>query len=115
MTLIADVFPNLRTAKNVVRSMYKNARFRREYENQDGKPAQTLLKLERQHLYHIYWSMWNQLTYKKSHLVIYKIFRLFVNTLTADDKFSLLNTDNSMQPIQMLLSQKQKILLNFSL
>ena len=54
MTLIADVFPNLRTAKNVVRSMSKNARFRREYENQDGKPAQTLLKLERQHLYHIY-------------------------------------------------------------
>ena len=115
MTLIADVFSNLRTAKNVVRSMSKNVRFRWQYENQDGKPAQTLLKLERQHLYHIYWSMWNQLTYKKSHLVICKIFRLFVNTLTADDKFSLLNTDNSVQPIQMLLSQKQKILLNFSL
>ena len=34
--------------------------------------------------------------------------RLFVNTLTADDKYSPLNTDNLMQPIQILLSQKQK-------
>ena len=34
--------------------------------------------------------------------------RLFVNTLTADDKYSLLNRDNLTQPIQILLSQKQK-------
>ena len=40
-----------------------------------------------------------------------KILRLFVNTLTADDKYSLLNRDNLTQPIQILLSQKQE---NFS-
>ena len=34
--------------------------------------------------------------------------RLFVNTLTADDKYSPLNRDNLMQPIQILLSQKQQ-------
>ena len=34
--------------------------------------------------------------------------RLFVNTLTADDKYSLLNKDNLTQPNQILLSQKQK-------
>ena len=28
--------------------------------------------------------------------------------MTVDDKYSLLNTDNSMQPIQKHLSQKQK-------
>ena len=33
---------------------------------------------------------------------------MFVNTLTADDKYSLLSKDNSMQTIQMHLSQKQK-------
>ena len=33
--------------------------------------------------------------------------RLFVNTLTADDKYSLLNRDSLTQPIQMHLSQKQ--------
>ena len=34
--------------------------------------------------------------------------RLFVNTLTADDKYSLLNRANLTQPIQILLSQKEK-------
>ena len=37
-----------------------------------------------------------------------KILSLFVNTLTADDKYSLLNRDNLTQSIQTLLSQKQK-------
>ena len=34
--------------------------------------------------------------------------RLFVNTLTADDNYSLLNKDNFTQPIQILVSQKRK-------
>ena len=46
--------------------------------------------------------------WKKSVLVIYKILRLSVKTLTADDKHYLFNTDNLAQPIQMQLSQKQK-------
>ena len=33
---------------------------------------------------------------------------MFVNTLTADDKYSLLNRDNLTQPIRAPLSQKQK-------
>ena len=37
-----------------------------------------------------------------------KILRLFVNPLTDNDKYSLLYRDNLMQPIQVLLSQKQK-------
>ena len=41
-------------------------------------------------------------------LVLCKILGLFVNTLTADDKYSLLNRDNLTQSIQTLLSQKQK-------
>ena len=41
-------------------------------------------------------------------LVICKILGLFVNTLTADDKYSLLNRDNLTQSIQTLLSQKEK-------
>ena len=32
----------------------------------------------------------------------------FVDTLTADDKYSLFNRDNLRQPIQMQLSQKDK-------
>ena len=36
------------------------------------------------------------------------MFGLFVNTSTADDKYSLLNSDNLTQPIKMQLSRKQK-------
>ena len=41
-------------------------------------------------------------------LVRCKIFRLFGNKLTPDDKSSLLNRDKVKQRIQILLSEKQK-------
>ena len=41
-------------------------------------------------------------------LVLWKILKLFVDTLTANNKYSLLNRDDITQPIQILLSQKQK-------
>ena len=40
-------------------------------------------------------------------LVLCKILRLFLNTLTDDDKYSLLYRDNLTQPIQILLSRKK--------
>ena len=42
--------------------------------------------------------------------MIRKILRQFVNTLRVDDKHYLLNKDNLTEPIQIQLSQKQKIL-----
>ena len=44
---------------------------------------------------------------------MYKILRLFVNTLTADDKHYLLNRDNLTPPIQMGICQKQKTFSQF--
>ena len=46
-------------------------------------------------------------------LVICKILGLFVNTLTTDDKYSLLKKDNLTQTIQMQLSEKQKTFSEF--
>ena len=43
-----------------------------------------------------------------SALVWYEILRLFVNTLTADNKYSLCNVHNFAQQVQTPLSQKQK-------
>ena len=40
---------------------------------------------------------------------------MFVNTLTADDKYSLLNRDNLTQPIRTILSQKHKAFSEFFL
>ena len=45
--------------------------------------------------------------------MIEKILRLFVNTLTADEKQYLLNRDNLAQLLQMQLSQKQKTFAKF--
>ena len=41
-------------------------------------------------------------------LAIHKILRLFVTTLTVDEKHNLLTGDNLTQAIQIQLSQKQK-------
>ena len=46
-------------------------------------------------------------------LELCKISGLFLNTLTDDDKYSLLYRDNLTQPIQILLSQKQKTFSEF--
>ena len=50
--------------EKVVRSMSKKSRFRRPFEKQHGKRAQTLLKYESHHLYDIYRSLPSQLTWK---------------------------------------------------
>ena len=50
---------------------------------------------------------------QKSLLDTWMFFRLFLNTLTADDKYSLISRDKWMEPIQMHLSQKQKIFSQF--
>ena len=101
MTLIAEVFPKLRTPKNMVTSMSKKSRFRGSLERQHSNRAQTFLKFAWQHLCHIYWSLWRQLTCKTSLLVICKIWRLFPNTLGAYGKYSLFNRSN-------LAERKQK-------
>ena len=113
MTLIAYLFPILRPAKKVVRYMCKKSLFRLLFQKEHGKRVPVLLKSERQHLYQIYWSMGRQLNWKKSLLVIWKILRLFVNTLSAVNKYSLPNRDYLTQPIQVQLSQKQKTFPSF--
>ena len=46
-------------------------------------------------------------------LVLYKFLRSFVKTLTDDKKYCLLYRENITQPIQILLSQKQKTFSQF--
>ena len=53
MPLIADLFPKLRTPKNVVRYMSKKSRFKVPFNRQHGKRIQTLLRSEPQHRYNI--------------------------------------------------------------
>ena len=50
---------------------------------------------------------------QKSLLDTWKFFRPFLNTLTANDKYSLNSRDKGMQTIQMHLSQKQNVFSQF--
>ena len=52
---------------------------------------------------------------KKSLLDTWKFFRPFLNTLTANDKYSLISKDKWMQRIQMHLSEEQKFFSDFFL
>ena len=46
-------------------------------------------------------------------LVLCKILRLFVNTLTADDKYFLVNRGNLKEPIQIQIKKKNKTFCQF--
>ena len=54
MTLIAYLFPKLRTPENVARYMSKKSHFQGPFDRQHGKGIQTLLRSGQQHCYHIY-------------------------------------------------------------
>ena len=105
MTIIANIFAKLGTLKNVVKLLSKKSCLRGHFLKQHGKGNQTLLKPEPHHLYRIYSSLWRQMRWKKSLLVISKILGLFVKTLTAGHKYSLLNREILKKAIQMQLSK----------
>ena len=54
MTFIADLFPKLRTPKNVGRYLSQKSRFKGPFDRQHGKRVQTLLRSEPQHRYSIW-------------------------------------------------------------
>ena len=89
--------------------MSKNSHYRQASDEQYGKREQTLLKSEQQHLYHIYWSLRRQLSWKKSLIVICKISGLFVNTLTVGHKYCLLNREYNTTNSDAVISKKIQI------
>ena len=105
LTLIANVFPKLRTRKVGVSKVFKKWRFTVAFDKKHGKGAQTPLKWLRRYLYHTYWSPIRIFSLKKSLLVICKMLWLFLNTFSTDDKYSPLDRDNFTQRIQIRLSQ----------
>ena len=53
MTLIAYLFPKLRTPENVARYMSKKSCFKGPFDREHGKRIQTLLRSRQKHCYHI--------------------------------------------------------------
>ena len=113
MTLIGYVFPKLQTTKDFVRQMSKRRHFRTSFDSQHVKGSQILVKSAWPHFYYIFSSLWGKLNWNIFLLVICKIFGLFGNTMTADNKYSLRSSENLLQPIQMKLSKNQRTFSNF--
>ena len=99
--------------KEVFTETSRRSCFRTRLGNQSVNGFQTPLKVARHHYYRFARWISGKLCWKKTALLWLKILRLFVNTLTADDKYSCRNTQNFLQQLQTLLSQKQKILSGF--
>ena len=53
MTIIVDLFPKLRTPKNLLRYMAKKSGLRAPFDREHGKVAQTPLECEQQQRYYI--------------------------------------------------------------
>ena len=68
--------------------MSKRSCFRTPFGNEGVNGLQTLLKSARHHDYPLVSSVRGKLSCKKLPSISYEILRLFVNALTADDKYS---------------------------
>ena len=74
--------------KNVATYTFKRSCLRTPFANERVNGFQTLLKSVRHDYYPLFSSIRGKLGCKKSALVWYESLRLFVKTLTADDKYS---------------------------
>ena len=81
--------------------------------NQRVNGFETLLNSARHHYFPLFRPIRDKLSWKKSALVTSEIFRLFVNTLTPDDKCSRRNIQIFWQQLQTPLSQQQKTFFEF--
>ena len=93
--------------------MSKESRFRGCFDKLYGKHAQGLVKSVSQDLYQIYLSLARELCPTKSLLLTCQILGVLLNTLPTNERYPVLNRENLTIPIQMQLSQKQKLCSQF--
>ena len=99
--------------KDVATSTSKWSCFRTPFGNEGVNGFQTLLKSQRHHSYLLFSSFGGNVKWKRSRSVWYEILRLFVNALTADDKYSASYMQNLRQQFQTPLSQEEKLFPDF--
>ena len=113
MSLIAYVFRKLHILKDIVRQMPWKLRFRTPFDSQHVKESQKIVKSAWRHFYRDFSSLWVKLNWKMSILVVCKILGVFDVTWTANEKYSLRNSQNLQLPIQRQLSKKRKTFSQF--
>ena len=104
MMVKGTVFRILQTVKHLVRQLSTKRRFRTSFDSQHVTGSQTPLKSAWGSFYHTLSSLWQEMIWKISHLLKFEILGVFVNTLTADGKYLVEDSENLQFPIQMQLS-----------
>ena len=102
--LIANVFPKLKTALDLVRPFTKKHPVRTFFDGQLVKGSRTLVKSLWEHFYHIFPSLWGEMIWRISPSLKFGIIGLFINTWTAHYKYNVPDFENLKFPIQMQLS-----------
>ena len=113
MIAIPTSFRKLQNVKNVVRPLSKKHRSRTPFDSQHVKGSQTLVKSTSEQFHHYFSSLWDTLIRKISPLVICQILGVFLNKLTANDKYLVLDCVNLSNPIQVQLSLEPTIFSDF--
>ena len=91
----------------------KRPSFRTYFSKQRFRGFETLLKLARHPYYRMFPLIWDKLSWKNSFLVRSEILGLFVNTMTAEYRYSRRNMQNFQQQDQTQLSEKRNSFLDF--
>ena len=87
MIVTANVFQKLQNVQHLLSSLSKKRRFRTRFDSQHVKAFQILVISPWECFYHVFPSFSGKLIWKMSPLVLHEILRVFVNRLTADDKY----------------------------
>ena len=115
MFVIANLFAKLQTVKILLRSLSNKRSFKTCFDSHHVKASKILVKYLRARFCYFFSSLLGKLIWKMFPLVLGEILGMFVNILTADDKYSVQNCENLQLPIQMQLSEKRKIFCQFPL
>ena len=106
--VIANIFPKLKTVKVFLRPLSKTCRFRTCFDSQHVRASQILANFSWGQFFHAFSSFSVRLIWKLSPLVLGEMLGEFVNTLNADDKYPVEDSENLPLRIQMQVSKKQE-------
>ena len=112
-SILAQLLPKLLHPKEMLTEASKRSCFSTPFCNQRVNGFETLLMSAQHNYFPLFQQIRDKLSWKKSALVTFEIFLLFVNTLTPDDKCSRRYIQTFWQQVQAPLSQKEETFFRF--
>ena len=111
--LLPSIFSKLPNVKRTVTPMFKYHRLIAPFYRQHVKRSKTLVKCPWEYFYKTRLLLWSKLTWETSLLLIFELLRVFIETLTADHRYSLSYIWNLQVLHQMQLSKNLKTFSHF--